>query len=132
MPEPDEETIAFAHRMFDLARNGDAAQLAVYLEAGLPANLTNDKGDTLLILAAYHDHPDTVRALLDRGADPDRANDRGQTALSAATFRQSAESVRALLEAGGDPALGGQSALATAEFFGLPEMQELLRTHRAV
>ncbi|MEU7816432.1 ankyrin repeat domain-containing protein [Pseudonocardia sp. NPDC049154] len=129
MPEPDEETIAFAHRMFDLARNGDAAQLAAYVDAGLPANLTNDKGDTLLILAAYHDHPDTVRALLDRGADPDRANDRGQTALSAATFRQSAESVRALLAAGGDPALGGQSALATAEFFGLPEMQELLRAH---
>ena len=129
MPEPDEETIAFAHRMFDLARNGDAAQLAAYVDAGLPANLTNDKGDTLLILAAYHDHPDTVRALLDRGADPDRANDRGQTALSAATFRQSAESVRALLAAGGDPALGGQSALATAEFFGLPEMRELLRAH---
>lgn len=131
MPEPDEETLAFAHRMFDLARKGDAAQLAAYLDAGLPANLTNDKGDTLLILAAYHDHPDTVRALLDRGADPDRANDRGQTALSAATFRQSAESVRALLAAGGDPALGGQSALATAEFFELPEMQELLRAHRA-
>ncbi|WP_433502311.1 ankyrin repeat domain-containing protein [Pseudonocardia halophobica] len=131
MPEPDEETLAFAHRMFDLARNGDAAQLAAYLDAGLPADLTNDKGDTLLILAAYHDHPDTVQALLDRGADPDRANDRGQTALSAATFRQSPESVRALLAAGGDPALGGQSAFATAEFFGLPEMQELLRAHRA-
>jgi ankyrin repeat protein len=130
MQEPDEETIAFAHRMFDLARNGDTAQLAAYLDAGVPANLTNDKGDTLLILAAYHDHPDTVQALLARGADPDRANDRGQTALSAATFRQSAESVKALLGAGGDPALGGQSALATAEFFRLPEMQEILRAHR--
>ncbi|WP_324273106.1 hypothetical protein [Blastococcus brunescens] len=30
-------------------------------------NLTNDKGDTLLILAAYHGHPGTVGALLDRG-----------------------------------------------------------------
>jgi ankyrin repeat protein len=93
-------------------------------------NLTNDKGDTPLILAAYHDHPDTVQALLDRGADPDRANDRGQTALSAATFRSSAESVQALLAAGGDPAVGGQSAHATADFFQLPEMQEILRTHR--
>ena len=54
-------------------------------------NLTNDKGDTLLILAAYHGHPETVGALLDRGADHSRANDRGQTALAAAVFRQSAD-----------------------------------------
>jgi hypothetical protein len=26
MQEPDEETIAFAHRMFDLARNGDTGR----------------------------------------------------------------------------------------------------------
>ncbi|MCE0768619.1 ankyrin repeat domain-containing protein [Pseudonocardia kujensis] len=130
MPEPDEETLAFAHRLFDLARTGDTARLAAYVDAGVPADLTNDKGDTLLILAAYHDHPATVQALLARGADPDRANDRGQTALSAATFRQSAESVQALLAAGGDPALGDQSALATAAFFGLPEMQEILGAPR--
>jgi uncharacterized protein len=93
-------------------------------------NLTNDKGDTLLLLAAYHDHPDTVSALLARGADPARANDRGQTALSAATFRRSAESVRALLAAGADPAEGGQSALTTARFFELPDMLELLEGGR--
>jgi ankyrin repeat protein len=93
-------------------------------------NLTNDKGDTLLILAAYHGHPETVAALLARGADPGRVNDRGQTALGAATFRRTRESVVALLAVGADPTAGGQSALAVAQFFDLPEMAELLRGGR--
>ena len=120
--ELDEDVLAFAHQMFDLARAGDAAALAAYVDAGLPANLTNDKGDTLLILAAYHDHPDAVATLLERGADTARANDRGQTALAAAVFRRSTPSVRALLAAGADPAHGSPSALDTARFFDLPEM----------
>ncbi|MEU7590598.1 ankyrin repeat domain-containing protein [Micromonospora sp. NPDC049230] len=123
----DAETLAFAHRMFDLARAGATEELAAQLDAGLPVNLTNDKGDTLLILAAYHAHPDTVAALLGRGADHSRANDRGQTALAAAVFRSSTEAVRALLAAGADPAHGTPSALETATFFDLPEMVELLR-----
>src|SRR5687767_832583 len=128
MPEElDAETIAFAHRMFDLARSGSTEALAGQLAAGLPPNLTNDKGDTLLILAAYHEHPGTVAALLERGADPDRLNDRGQTALSAAVFRQSAETVTTLLAAGADPDAGTPSAIATAEFFKLPEKAALLR-----
>jgi uncharacterized protein len=125
--ELDEETIAFAHRMFDLARSGGTEELTASVTAGLPPNLTNDKGDTLLILAAYHNHPDTVAALLERGADPDRVNDRGQTALAAAVFRQNPVTVTALLAAGADPDAGGPSAAATAEFFKLPEMAELLR-----
>jgi ankyrin repeat protein len=126
----DAETLAFAHRMFDLAREGQTAELAANVDAGLPANLTNDKGDTLLILAAYHGHAETVAALLERGADHARLNDRGQTALAAATFHRSAETVTALLDAGADPAQGSQSALATASFFDLPDMQELLQRRR--
>lgn len=123
----DAATLAFAHRMFDLARSGSTEELAAQLDAGLPVNLTNDKGDTLLILAAYHSHPDTVAALLSRGADHSRVNDRGQTALAAAVFRSSTDAVRALLAAGADPAHGSPSAAETAEFFDLPAMTELLR-----
>ena len=126
-PELDGRAVELAHRLFDLARDGSTAELAAYVDAGVPVDLTNDKGDTFLILAAYHGHPDTVDALLTRGADPGRTNDRGQTALSAAVFSQSAESVTALLAAGADPAAGTPSALATAEFFELPAMAELLR-----
>ncbi|MGC4853417.1 ankyrin repeat domain-containing protein [Micromonospora sp. DT4] len=123
----DAATLAFAHRMFDLARAGATEELAAQVDAGLPINLTNDKGDTLLILAAYHAHPDTMAALLARGADHTRTNDRGQSALAAAVFRSSADGVRALLAAGADPAYGNPSALETAQFFDLPEMVRLLR-----
>jgi uncharacterized protein len=125
--ELDDEAIAFAHRMFDLARAGDTDELAASVTAGLPPNLTNDKGDTLLILAAYHNHTGTVSALLDGGADPDRVNDRGQTALAAAVFRRNAATVEALLAAGADPGAGTPSAVATAEFFNLTEMAARLR-----
>lgn len=128
MPQEwDEETLAFAHRMFDLARAGRTTELIGYVDAGLPIDMTNDKGDTLLILAAYHMHPDTVAALLERGADTSRTNDRGQTALAAATFRRSADTVTALLSAGADPEQGNPSAVETATFFDLPEMLALLR-----
>jgi ankyrin repeat protein len=126
----DAATIAFAHQMFDLARTGATTELSANLDAGLPPNLTNDKGDTLLILAAYHAHPDTVAALLAHGADPARVNDRGQTALAAAVFRQSREAVGALLAAGADPDGGNPSAAETAAFFQLPEMTALLEAGR--
>ena len=125
--ELDEQTLAFAHRMFDLAREGRTDELASQVDAGLPPNLTNDKGDTLLILAAYYARPGTVTALLERGADPARTNDRGQTALAAGVFRRSADVVTALLNAGADPDHGSPSAVETAVFFELPDMLELLR-----
>lgn len=112
--------------MFDLAREGAAEDLASFIDAGLPPNLTNEKGDTLLMLAAYQDHPATVAMLADRGADTDRVNDRGQTALGAAVFRRSAASVTALLAAGADPHRGGPSAVEVATFFDLPDMLALL------
>ena len=122
-----EEELTFLRSLFDLARGGETERLVDAVDAGVPVNLTNGAGDSLLVLAAYHDHPDTVRALLDRGADTARVNDRGQTALGAAVFRRSERSVTRLLAAGADPALGPRSALDIAEFFDLPEMLALLR-----
>jgi uncharacterized protein len=122
----DPGVIALAAKVFDLAREGDTEQLVAYLDAGVPANLTNDKGDTLLILSAYRGHAATVAALLERGADHSRVNDRGQTALAAAVFKQSADAVRALVAAGADPDGGQPSARATAQFFELPAMAALL------
>ena len=112
---------------FDLARDGDLGLLVDYLDAGVPVNLTNGAGDTLLILAAYHVHAAVVRALLERGADHARVNDKGQTALAAAVFRQDHDIVTTLLAAGADPDLGPRSAVAIATFFELPEMLALLR-----
>lgn len=111
---------------FDWAREGDTARLTEFFDIGGPANLTNSKGDTLLILATYHNHPASVHALLARGADVERVNDAGQTALAAAVFRRSAELVTLLLEAGADPDAGPKSARTVATFFDLPDMVALL------
>jgi ankyrin repeat protein len=72
--ELDDDAIVFAHRMFDLARDGRPEELAAYVDAGPPVGLTSANGDTLLILAAYHGSPETVAALLTGGADPSRTN----------------------------------------------------------
>ncbi|MEU7000639.1 ankyrin repeat domain-containing protein [Nonomuraea sp. NPDC046570] len=113
----DPELEEFATKMFDLARAGETEALAAYVKAGVPANLANHNGDTLLMLAAYHGHAATVRMLAEHGADPDRANDRGQTPLSGAVFKKESAVVRALLDAGADPEAGTPSAVDTARMF---------------
>lgn len=124
--EPSEEVIALATKLFDLARSGDTEALAAYVDAGVSANLSNDKGDSLVMLAAYHGHAATVRALLARGADPDRANDRGQTPLAGAVFKGETDVVSALVEGGADPAAGAPSALDTARMFEREDLLELM------
>lgn len=106
-----------AERVFDMARSGNTATLAAYLDAGVPVNLTNSAGDTLLMLAAYHGHPTTVQALTRRGADADRPNDRGQTPLAGAVFKGEDEVVRLLVEAGANPFAGRPNAVDTARMF---------------
>ncbi len=106
--------VEIAHACFDFARAGDTARLKAYVEQGVPANLTDATGNTLLMLAAYHGHAETVGALVALGADPDRTNDRGQSPLAAAVLHGAGDVVRALLAAGADPDLGTPSARATA------------------
>lgn len=124
-PELSDEELAFVETIFTMARTGDTSQLIPVLDAGVPANLTNAKGDSLLILAAYHQHEDTVAALLERGADTDRVNDMGQTAMACAVFRNNEPIVRALLAAGADPDLGSHTALEIARQFGIEQMQAI-------
>jgi len=128
-PALDEETIAFAGRVFHCARIGHAADLDELLRMGLPANLRNDKGDTLLMLATYHEHTDCVRLLLEANADPDIANDRGQTPLAAACFRGNQEIVQLLLRHGAKVdghGETGRTALMMAAMFNRSEIVELL------
>ncbi|MEE1736025.1 ankyrin repeat domain-containing protein [Streptomyces sp. BE147] len=122
---PDPEVVELAAKVFDLARRGETDALVAYVDAGVPANLTNDRGDSLLMLAAYHGHAAAVTALAARGADPGRANDRGQTPLAGAVFKGERTVIEALLAAGADPAAGTPSALDTARMFGKADLLEL-------
>ncbi len=39
---PDPEVVELATKIFDLARQGRTEELVAYVDAGVPANLTND------------------------------------------------------------------------------------------
>jgi hypothetical protein len=47
------EAIALATRFFDGARNGQVELFEQAIPRGLPANLTNDKGDTLVRILCH-------------------------------------------------------------------------------
>ncbi|POX59120.1 hypothetical protein C3492_34140 [Streptomyces sp. Ru62] len=126
---PDPEVVELATKIFDLARQGQTEALVAYVDAGVPANLTNDRGDSLVMLAAYHGHADAVRALLTRGAAVDQVNDRGQTPLAGAVFKGETDVIKALLEGGADPSAGTPSAVDTARMFGRTELLQLFGVH---
>lgn len=117
----------FLESTFDMARGGDEAKLLMLLDQGLPANLTNENGDSFLILAAYNDHTSLAQTLLNRQADVNWANQRGQTALTCAVFKQNIPLIKLLLQAGADPHHGEQSAAQVAEMFGTAEIQDMLK-----
>jgi len=115
---PGEDAVELAHQLLDLARLGHAERLAAYVDHGVPVDLTDAAGNSLLMLAAYHGHPAAVAALAERGADVDRLNDRGQSPLAGAVFKGEDEVVAVLIAAGADPDVGTPTARATAELFG--------------
>ena len=90
----------------------------------MPANLTDAVGNTLLMLAAYNGHADTVSALVALGADPDRTNDRAQSPLAGSIFKGEDDVARVLLASGADPDVGTPNARATAQMF---DRTDLLR-----
>ncbi|MCF5054888.1 ankyrin repeat domain-containing protein [Pseudomonas syringae] len=130
---PD-EAAEFAEQVFDVARKGDAAMLAALLAKGLPANLRNHNGDTLLMLAAYHGHPEAVKVLLEFKADPLIANDKNQLPIAGAAFKGNLAVVKALIE-GGTPveaaSSDGRTALMLAAMFNRVEMVDYLLSQGA-
>lgn len=122
MADLDPRLVELAHRLFDLARTGDAERLAAHVDAGVPAGLTDAAGNSLLMLAAYHGHTDAVRVLIARDALVDALNDRGQSPLAGAIFKGEDDVARVLLEAGADPDLGSPTARETAAMFGRQDL----------
>jgi uncharacterized protein len=124
--EPSADQVELAHWLFDRARAGEAERLAAYVDAGVPADLTDAAGNTLLMLAAYHGHAGAVSVLIERGADVDVINDRGQTPLAGAVFKGYPDVVEVLVTAGADPDRGSPTARAAADFFNRPDLARLL------
>jgi ankyrin repeat protein len=115
--------------VFDLARQGHTGPLGEMIDAGVPVDVRNPRQDTLLIVAAYAEHLETVVDLIARGADLDAVNANGQTVVSCAVFRRSEPLLRTLLDAGADQDAGGHSAKQIADQFGLSDMRAVLDSY---
>ena len=106
----------------DLARRGHTVDLVDALDHGLPIDVADHEGNTLLMLAAYHRHLDTVTALVEHGADVNRRNHHNQSIIAGALFKGAEDIVRALVDAGADLDAGTPTARETAALFGRQDL----------
>ncbi|KAK1703591.1 ankyrin repeat-containing domain protein [Colletotrichum lupini] len=114
---PSLEAVRLAASMYNAAREGNKAVIEEGILDGLPPNLTNEKGDTLLMLAAYYGHADVVKLLIQHGADPNRLNDKRQSPIAGAVFKGLDAVIEVLLEGGADPEYGKPSAIQCLTMF---------------
>lgn len=115
--EPSPEMIQVALDLFDAAREGQTTRVLAYVDAGVPVDLTDHQGNTLLMLAAYHGHADLVDGLAERGADVDAANDRDQVAIAGALFKGYDDVVVVLVRRGAGLDIGTPTARDAAAMF---------------
>lgn len=99
-PEAESATEDNIARAGELARGGDTERLAQLLQTGLAVDATNERGDSLLLLACYYGREDCVTLLLKHGASVDLANHKGQRPLTGASFKGYLGVVKQLISAG--------------------------------
>ena len=117
-PLNDDQAAKVLALAMDLAREGKTTELAEFLDHGLPLDVQDPEGNTLLMLATYKGQAATVTMLLGRGANADIRNGRDQSPLAGALFKGEDAIVAQLVAAGADLDAGTPSARATAAMFG--------------
>ncbi|CBN75309.1 conserved unknown protein [Ectocarpus siliculosus] len=67
--------------VFSYARHNRVLDLERMMDQGVPADVRDSHGNTILIVACQNGHKRALKAALRHGADPDASNARGNTAL---------------------------------------------------
>ncbi|CAN0024153.1 unnamed protein product, partial [Discosporangium mesarthrocarpum] len=67
--------------IFSYARHNRVADVERMLDNGVPANVRDLHGNTILIIACQNGHKRVLKAALRRGADINASNHHGNTAL---------------------------------------------------
>lgn len=119
-----EQTQAVVSMAMDLARQGQVDELVELVHHGLPVDVQDADGNTMLMLAAYRGQLAAVRALIALGADVDLRNARDQSPIAGALFKGEDQVVAELKAAGADLDAGTPSAKAAAAMVGRSALLE--------
>jgi ankyrin repeat protein len=87
---------------FKATDSGDTGKVVKSLDQGIDISVTDQYGQTALMVASDRGHVDTVKLLLQRMALPNLQNELGGTALMLASFNGHLEIVKELLKAGAE------------------------------
>jgi ankyrin repeat protein len=118
----------------DFARQGKTQDLKAMLDAQMPINLSDHKGNTLLMLASYNGNLETTQLLVDYGADIDKKNDRGQTPLAGVCFKGYLDIVKILVKNGANVYENngmGTTPIMFASMFGNYEIVKYLNKEKS-
>ena len=111
----------------ELAREGNTQDLKAMLVAGMPVNLSDHKGNTLLMLASYNNNIETTQMLVDFGAQVNKKNDRGQTPLAGVCFKGYKDIVKILVKAGANIYENNGMGMTPIMFASMFGNQEIVR-----
>ncbi|CAB3806190.1 hypothetical protein LMG28614_06327 [Paraburkholderia ultramafica] len=119
---------------FAAARTGRTDIVQALIDAHFPLEATTSEGYTALILSAYDNHPETLKALLSAGANACAADRHGNTALMGALYKGETDIAKVLLDTRCDidqTNNAGETALSFAALFGRLDMIPVLVAHGA-
>lgn len=113
----------------DFAREGDTDTLQSMVKSGLPIELKDSRGNTLLMLSAYNGNYETAKMLLQMGADVNSVNDHGHSIIAGVAFKGYLDICKLLVENGAiiDNRFS-KSPVVFASMFGRVDIVEYLQS----
>ena len=113
----------------NVCRRGELNELAILEPTPQELDQCDDKGHSLLMLAAYNEHLELTQKLLTMGANPNSMDHEGRTILMGVAFKGNLHIAILLVKAGANVGARndrGQTAHDFAQMFGRLKMVDFL------